>query len=76
MTTDAAKEATNKPAGKTSQQRRLERQALEEALVKKRCPNCSTKGSWEVYAKRGRVRYIRCIGCRHVDKVPVYTKEN
>jgi len=57
--------------------KRLTAAVLNEALARKRCLHCATRGAWTVYCRESkgkRLRYIRCRGCGHTDKVPVIVK--
>jgi len=73
--TDARTEATRLDGQRI---KRLTAAALNEALARKRCSHCATRGAWTVYSEESkgkRVRYVRCRGCGHTDKVPVMAKE-
>ncbi len=69
MSTEARQKKTN-----ANQRKRAVAAELNSVLAAKRCTNCGTVGAWKVYARgrgRGRIRYIKCMGCAHCDKIPV-----
>jgi hypothetical protein len=58
--------------------RRLELEALNGLLARKRCRHCGTLGAWDVKNTEptgGRIRYIRCKGCRRFDQVCVVIRD-
>ena len=59
-------------------QRRLELEALNGALARKKCTNCATIGAWAIYNQErssGRVRYVKCKACGANDQAPIIVKE-
>ncbi len=57
-----------------ARRKRLMTAALNAALAQKRCRHCGTVGAWGVYGNErtaGRVRYVRCLGCRNCSQIPV-----
>jgi hypothetical protein len=65
-------------AGETPRGKRLTQAALNDALARKRCSHCATRGAWKIYSqdgKGGAVRYVKCLGCGRTDKVPVIATE-
>ena len=45
---------------------------LQTALQRKRCRHCGQSGTaWVVTSTQGDVRYLKCRGCSHTDKVVV-----
>ena len=75
------RKAPRKPPVDTEgeRRRRLEMEALNGALARKRCSGCATVGAWRVYdveKTHGRVRYIKCIACGYCDQTPIIVKEN
>ncbi len=57
-----------------ARRKRLTAAALNAALAQKRCRHCGSVGAWGVYGNErtaGRVRYVRCLGCRNCSQIPV-----
>ena len=78
-TTDDRPRRAVKVDAQAQRNKRLEAEALNGALARKRCVACATLGAWKIYnidRGRGRVRYVRCAACGHCDHVPVVIKEN
>lgn len=74
MSTDAKSKRLGPAELEAERARREEMAAMNAALARKICTNCSTPGAWKVYdlePTAGRVRYVKCLACGHCDQVPV-----
>ena len=77
---NVGKDANTKKTARMDRERRrrLEREALNRALAVKRCQHCGIRGAWTIYnveRTRGRIRYVRCLGCNRSDQVTVVVRE-